>query len=76
MNDTDHILDLAINYALFGSYGEELTKERKRTGANVMFPLLCNSYCALACISCRLSRKLTMTRSIEHLMASLLDQWS
>ena len=30
MEDNDHILDLAINYALYGCYGEELTKERKR----------------------------------------------
>ena len=30
MDDDDHVLDLDINYSLFGCYGEELTKERKR----------------------------------------------
>ena len=30
MNDNDHVLDLAVKYALHGRYDEELTKERKR----------------------------------------------
>ena len=30
MNDDDHVLDLAVKYALHGRYDEELTKERKR----------------------------------------------
>jgi len=28
--EEDPILDLAVNYALYGCYGEELTKEKKR----------------------------------------------
>ena len=30
MDDDDHVLDVAITYALCGCDGEELTKERKR----------------------------------------------
>ena len=30
IDDDDHVLDLAINYARYGCYGEGLTKKRKR----------------------------------------------
>ena len=32
MDNDDNVLDLAINYALYGCYGEEVTKKRKRAG--------------------------------------------